>query len=80
MKRVVINDDGDRLGTLNDDPFEVTSAPGVDEDLEAEFDGVTDSVILRSVFIKFLKWVCLESNHITDPGVPRRPRLEVIGR
>jgi len=43
MKRVVINGDGERLGTVTDDPFELTTAPAAGEDFEAAFDGVAEA-------------------------------------
>jgi hypothetical protein len=43
MRRVILNADGERLGTVSDDPFDVTAAPGVDVDLEAAFEGVADA-------------------------------------
>jgi len=43
MKRVVINGDGERLGTVTDDPFELTTASAAGEDFEAAFDGVAEA-------------------------------------
>ena len=43
MRRAILNADGERLGTVSDDPFDVTAAPGADADLEAAFEGVADA-------------------------------------
>jgi len=43
MRRVILNSDGDRLGMVNDDPFEVSPAATADADLEAAFEGVADA-------------------------------------